>query len=564
MTFYFAWVKDPELFDATRHARQDESILHFDIDHQEGAVPLLRLTVASALHKPQKTGQRGLLWQQEGDQNHVLFDGTLVANPAEKKEDFLLLILEAGGRQKAQQLNDLLKAKKQKSFEPLLVAEKDLDAVDEGLEALSVLPHWDRVTGQLSCIDLGQVLETVELGSQFLADSLEIHERGRALAAVRFNVTAEWVQRYDGIVDLSPLIQEAGGRGYLSTLTPEDLQKRWWRKHYPLQRTGYEILESKLELVTPPSTGGLDVYPLKSASFTANGRTHTLPRAWLKPTLKLHWHYRQKRQETVRIEVPCGQGGEVLEINLRLQDICSAVRVNPWQSRHVYYTHGLVTHQGHVWRAKKIHFSEGEFDSTCWERQDHWPTALEDPSCWSFFQTDRGRQVIEHVMQRATAYGHRGGRWTEIRCRLPFAEGRQLRGNQQARLVDARLPGGDVTGAVVHYRLVVEGDTGDQWAEVTLAVRAYSFQPARFKRLRPLQKAEGILEPARLTAEEMVTSLRVNSSADEQNHALEGKTFPSLRAAQTAVERIPTRVRVELKDLKPMGTLAHSWVAEVE
>ena len=66
MSFYFVWLKADEPFDATHHARQDESLLHFHVDHQQGAVPLLFLTVPSTSPRPRLTGQRGVLWQKKG------------------------------------------------------------------------------------------------------------------------------------------------------------------------------------------------------------------------------------------------------------------------------------------------------------------------------------------------------------------------------------------------------------------------------------------------------------------------------------------------------------------
>ncbi|HCI49094.1 MAG: hypothetical protein A2977_00485 [Alphaproteobacteria bacterium RIFCSPLOWO2_01_FULL_45_8] len=564
MTFYFAWVNTPEIFDAGRHARMDESILHFEVDHQEGAVPLLRLTVALAIHTPQRQGQRGILWQQdEAGHAHLLFDGILVMTPAEKREDFLLLVLEAGRADKPSQLERLLSTKKQQEFEPLLVAEEDQEAVEEVLESLSAVPHWDRLTGDVILTELGQHRETVDLGPTFFAESLQMHQGGRPLAAVRFSLTAEWVQRYDGVVDLGPLIQQAGTRGYLSSLTPDDLQKRWWRKVYPLLRTGYEILESRLTVVVPPETGGLEVYPLKSAAFTVRGRVQTLARSWLQPVLTLQWHYRQKRKETVHIEVPCGKTGDVLELSVRLQDICGAQPIASWKPHQVYPIKTLVRHEDTVYRAIKVHVSDTTFQTEFWEVQGTWPTALEDPSRWSFFETERGRAVIHHVMRRAEAYGVMAARELEVRCHLPFAAGRLLRGNQQVRLTDPRLPGGSVTGDVLHYRLVAEGDTGERWAEVTLGVTMHLMRAWKLKGLQSLKKAEGILDPRAVTAADLVTSLQLTGGAETQNQRLERRDFPSLMAAHRALDKIPTRLRIELKDLKSAEELSHEWAAEI-
>lgn len=562
MPFYFAWLRPHEKFDAVHHARQDEAVLHFHIDHQQGAVPLLYLTVPVISHTPQKTGQRGVLWQKEDHTPHLLFDGLLVGNPAEKKEDFLLLILEAGGADKKEQLESRLALQKQKKFEPLLVAAEDQNDTEEILEAGSVLPHWDRVTGKVTLVNIHDKREILNVEAHFFAESLEVYQTGRRLSKIRCSVTAEWVQRYDGVLDLEALLKR-GLRGYLSTLTPQALQQRWWKKEYPLQRTGYEILESKLTPVTPPSTGGLNLYPMKSAPFTVDGGTRTVPQVWFVPSLKVQWHYRQKRKETVHLEVPYAETGDILDLTLRLQNICSPVALPAWTANHVYPLHRLVQQGGIVYRATLVHRSGPTFEPEKWEKYATWPTALEDPSQWSFFKTPRGAEVMENVLERLYAYGLFLGPRLEVRCRLPFAVGRLLRGHQQIRLVDPRLPAGHVVAEVVTYRLVGEGDTGESWAEVTAVVRG-NINPAwRIKQLQEIKKAEGILEPRSIQAEDIVQRLYLKDGAEVQNAALEGKKFQSLQAAHRFLETMPTRLRIELKDLKRTEELSHAWQAEV-
>lgn len=569
MTFHFSWLEADEEFNAQRHAGQEETLLHFDMDHQEGGIPLLRLTVPLRKHTCRKEGQRGVLWQKESEGVHILFDGVLVANQAEKKEDFLLLILEAGRASKEQQLRRVLQGKEEMFLDPLLVSENDRQNVEEILEAASLIPHWDRVTGDVILMGLGKERPVREVGTNFFVDTLSIKHHRPALSAVRFSLTAEWIQRYDGVTDLSPLIQQKGTRGYLSTFTPHDLKKRWWKKDYPLYRTGYEILESRLIPVMPPSTGGLDVYPLKSGSFIVEGHSHTLPRSWFTPYLKVQWNYRQKRRETVHCIFPCGpqeeghQGG-VLDLAIRLQDICSSLPLAGWKPGHQYPKNKGIVWDGCVYRCLKTHQSTQEFDQTVWEVQSERPTALKDPSRWSFFQTPRGKKVITHMIQRAIAYGRMAARRLEVRCRIPFAEGRHLRGNENVRLVDERLPGGAVVGEVIHYSLVVEGDTGERWADVTLGVMTHAVEEKTFKSLVCRQEAEGLLQPETLGPEDLVCHIELRNGPTSQRKAVEGKVFSSLRSVHQTLEKIPTRMKIELKDLKPVEVLSHSWDVELE
>ena len=500
---------------------------------------------------------------KKGDIPHLLFDGILVANPAEQKEEFLVMVLEAGGPHKKDQLERALVVQKQQSFEPLLVAPEEENDPEEILEAGSLLPHWDRVTGQLTLVNIHDKGEIVEVGAQLFAESLTVQKRGRLLSKVRCALTAEWVQRYDGVLDLGPLIQRAGERGYLSTLTPHAVQQRWWKKDYPLQRTGYEILESNLTAVTPPSTGGLNLYPLKSASFTVEGPPRTVPHVWFMPSLKMQWHYRQKRKETVHLDIPYAETGEVLDLTMRLQNICSPIALPAWAPNHVYPLHRLVQHAGIVYRSTMVHRSGAVFEPPYWEKYATWPTAMEDPSQWSFFKTARGTDVITHVLDRLSGYGLFLGPRLEVRCRLPFALGRRLRGHEQVRLVDPRLPHGQVVAHVITYRLIAEGDTGERWAEVTAVVRTNAKPEGALTPLQQVKKAEGILDPRFIQAEDLVQRIFLKDAAAAQNAALQGKKFPTLQAAHRFLATMPTRLRIELKDLKRTEELSHVWQAAV-
>ncbi|MFN7662196.1 MAG: hypothetical protein ACK5PQ_00490 [Alphaproteobacteria bacterium] len=564
--FYFAWVAEQEPFDATAHARQDESILHFDVQHQEGCLPLLRLTVPLVHHTPRPVGQRGILWWQPQATPQILFDGRLGASPAEKREDFILLILSGGGEAPQKRLAQALESQKKDGWEPLWVPEKDHHQVEEILEGLAVVPHWHRVTGALSLRKVGEPQQVLEWDGDFFPESLQMRDKGRPLKALKLAVTAEWVQRYDGVVSLNDCMEQAGTWGYLSTLTPQDFQARWWKKNHPLRRTGYEIMESHVHKVMPPSTGGLDCYPTKSASFTVRGRPTQVPRAWMKPTLKVQWHYRQKRAETVDIRLPGSDRsglGEKVNLRVRLQDISTSLYVAPWCAHRLYEEGAWVEWQGHLWKATQRHLSGQVWDPQPWEMKSQAPHALDDPSRWSFFETPRGHQVVRHALKQAQTYVQRRARTLEVSFRTAFGQGATLMGHESLRVRDPRLPNGEVTGQVVHYALVAEGNTGEHWAQVTLAVCPTPVPRWHLRGLSLTTQPQGMLNPGQLGPAEMITSLSLTHAAEDQNKTLEGKDFPTLAAVQTALEKTPTRLRIELRDLKSLGTLTHRWKAEV-
>src|SRR5579872_6089002 len=95
--FYFAWADKNEPFDAGQHARIDEDIFKFDVEHSEGDFATLTLIVRNpriGLLAPSRRVWAWLSWRNGADLI-PLFYGRLVGVPTDINQELVTLVFTA-------------------------------------------------------------------------------------------------------------------------------------------------------------------------------------------------------------------------------------------------------------------------------------------------------------------------------------------------------------------------------------------------------------------------------------------------------------------------------------
>lgn len=264
-------------------------------------------------------------------------------------------------------------------------------------------------------------------------------------------------------------------------------------------------------------------------------------------TLILGWQYRQKRKETVRftLEQTTQLDGTIRPLartlNLRLQEV-----------------------------------------------------VIPDES--TFFLTLRGRQAVEHTLEIARAHLAASARCLELEITIPYEAGFDLSMDTSVRLVDPRLPGGEVVGKVVAYRLHQDGLKAEAWVRLAASVGGTGNQPlsleyryyvdpdygdtgipqhyqtpsglayANYSDQRPTM---GILDIGDLSVNDMVREVLVSHDAEKQIQALQHQQYPVRHNLKHILEEIPTVVSLDLLSLKTRNvaehtihlTILHPWTA---
>jgi hypothetical protein len=133
------------------------------------------------------------------------------------------------------------------------------------------------------------------------------------------NVTlhAEWLQKNGGIFDFGKRIASQFPKGIISSLN-----KSFGKCDFTIKKSGYTLLASSFDNITPHQTGGLDIYPRHTPNILVGGKSVSLPRYWFHGTWKMSWEYEQKRVEKLSFKLPlCKFGVSEDELILNVQNV---------------------------------------------------------------------------------------------------------------------------------------------------------------------------------------------------------------------------------------------------
>jgi hypothetical protein len=161
---------------------------------------------------------------------------------------------------------------------------------------------------------LGRVPVVKDLSKLIFENSIKITEPN-AQEMIYVTLSAEWTQRNEGLFDICDSIAALFPHGIISSLNAE-----FGKCRNNVKKSGYTILENSFNLITPPSTGILNIYPVHtppvSVGFGRTAKVITLPRYWFRGTWRIAWDYEQKRVEHLSFSIPFHPaGGQTLDIS---------------------------------------------------------------------------------------------------------------------------------------------------------------------------------------------------------------------------------------------------------
>lgn len=407
MTFFFAWVLEEETFDPNKHLRQDEFLFSLHLEQKEGKAATARILVKNDLQRLEVFAQKryGILSiKLEDGSVHCLFKGKLTMFSTQEASACVWLTLTAEAEDLKAQFEKLVsKLEKPPFWDPLFV---DADAPKDPYEWMKVQPvvfYVDRVTGNASIGSLFQGNQTLNLTYQFFYDSLSISPKFTPLTSLEITLEAQLIQRVRGYLNLGKRVANLFPEKMINTFTGKKFEKAWPKPGRTLGKSGYWVAVSRLEEVTPPKTGGVNLYPTQSKRLRTynpqNQRTetHFLKRFWFKARLILGWDYQQKRVEKLTFTLsqtlhPLFQqmaSPTPQTVRMRLQEISPAVSFPFWKPAHVYEKGDVIQHEG--WTYQRVSFGrslysfEEDLTKKNWEAKKLLPTALGFPGRGSFF-----------------------------------------------------------------------------------------------------------------------------------------------------------------------------------
>lgn len=605
---------------------EDENIFAFKIFQKEGYmakafVQLETKNLPAFAVKGQKkslfvASLYGLSIREEKLQKELLFKGTLLSLPQNPHEGLSTIILEARHPQWEKSLEDLHKKQRAGPFwDPLFVKEEEISNPRESLEAQGALYCWSRTDGGVQTSDLFWGRKSLNIGKRFFKDSLKVTQKTAPLKQVKVVLRTQWLQRYEGVLNLTAVLRQALPGGLLSSLTGTLLRQSWWRGAEKKQSRRYWIKSTRLKEITPPKTGPLGVYPRSSRVFWVRDPSGILAdstdarfplcfkRAWFKPFLTLGWRYQQRRQEIVKFTVKnpdisaTSDGAQSRTLHLNLQNIVG--ENHHWRPHHIYTKGFRVVYKGGIYRCIQRHKTGNLFNPDLWQKVRANGHVADQASRATFFTTDRGVKAVEHAMNIARSHLAASARSYRVTFKAPFDALKGISLDHNVILKDPRLPRGGVKGKVVDYALMADGQSGFYEGQVTLAVAgdglrhpenpenettfkqavkeittvSKSFAPGymvdSFQGRSPLTYDDfsdqtprtGLSNPATLRAEQLVESLRIHHEGAEQDQLLSQGGTQAPQASKESILRLlrnhPTRLKLRLKDINGVEMLTH-------
>tara|TARA_R110002050_G_scaffold11068_2_gene37685 strand:+ start:7479 stop:9242 length:1764 start_codon:yes stop_codon:yes gene_type:complete len=569
MQFFFAWAKADEDFDPDKHLKQDEQIVSLKIRHNEGEFPSAIIKVCHNLDY-EKVKEKAFISCLSDGKVQLLFSGFLLSVPDNILSQTIDMELIAEPLNSIETLaRETESLKKLPNYDPLFSKPSESNKVEEILDGYSVLPCWSRTMDSFNFSSIFEGRKTKEIGNNFAQDSLKVRLKSPPIDSITCEVSAQWEQTYQSTVDAGFGIKSHLSGGKLVTLTPQKLIENWWPSSTSIPGNTYHIISSQLKNGHGAS---------ESAPYEVYGDTtpYTLPAYALEPELVLSYRIKQKRKETVFFDIQnnCQKlfkfrhGRNHKHLTFNLEDITHDHQKIYWEAKKEYTKGEKITYRNSYYVCNKDHTSNDFFSDYCWDISFDGGSALGDLSSASYFLTDRGRQSIHSAIERCQSYLAASCRAVEINLRLPFTENIDIDCDTDLSFLDPRLPEGKAKGKVVSYTIQAEGIT-QPYVDVTILCsvgndvseeKAVDFKTPSgigymdYKDQRPKQ---GMLNPKAFRGTDIIQSVTVNNSAEQQNSLLAGKKFIKKAAAAKLLSSNSTSMQIRLADLNNPEVLFH-------
>ncbi len=489
MKINLCWLDKKGNFDALKHTVSDHSVIHLDIKQKEGEIATARL------HLPidqvaMISGSWAWISVQTHDQIVPLFQGHRVGPLDYETGHVAVITLQAIPPDWREQTDHQVSLLPESS----VCFEED----DHPLASLPLIWHFHPTTHEVSLQGLMSGTSTLEMNQQIIRDSFQQKLAFYPFESITVEVVAEWIQEREGTINLLPLINCRFPNGIISTLTPQSLIQTWPKEGMWVKRSGYFITKSHLEVVPPPSTGGLNVYPTLTKKITIDGHPLRFRRYWLSGVLEMDWQYRQKRRQKV-------------------------VFIVKHDHQHVRQGQG---------ESKKIVLK----------------VRLDDPSVSqnsmdSYFDTPAGKSAILKAFHKSTCFLAASARNLRFKWWMPFNGLVTL-----DQMVRFKHPFHDqwIEGKLVEYshRFTIKGWLTQLTVAVTAGIQEVEF-PQTLE-IVPEHPVQGSLEEDCLGFEDFVEYLEIRNGVEEQIRYLQETGLPQVP---------PTQITLIMKDLRSKSCL---------
>lgn len=510
-----AWVGSIDtVFDPAVHGRTDLRATQYSFTQQEGGVLKLTVTCENlgiGIMAPGRDQYLLVSWADEGENLRLAFRGVANSMPANLAENLITLDFLAQPDDFDEKLLAFARTLVARPYVDELISGSIADITDPAvvLEARSELFHIDPVTHEITLSDIIDYDRLVDLGPHYVRDSMAPALIMPPVREASLNIVGEWTQEAEGEVDIASRVNSGAGPNGRPTLTDVssigesgDLDNSGWTVGDVVQAdstsrfTSRKYLDGRYEIVLHQRRRGFDGQGNPYYDSWVRTRYGQMPLAmWHYRAVEfpMAYSYRQPRREILKVTATADVqdvrafGFEEEELDdISLNSLTEDATTPAWEEDTDYLAGDKVIFRDKAWKCQSAHTSGPTFQGLLSEWQDYpvnllkpymyrWvqttkDVALKEKRSFSFFETDRGRQVAEHGLLRVRAFLRKRLRAISVTFRARWEDLHHITLRDGVRIQHHFFPGGWVQGKVIAFTKVWSGEGRVRYVEVTIGV----------------------------------------------------------------------------------------------
>lgn len=538
MKIFFNWT---DSFYDNPEWHNDEEIFALNILQKEGGFALARasINVQKLEHKFARIGI------EKDGRIETIFRGKLISFPLSCEGEIMTIEILSEPTDFQNQLQNfsqknLAEYERKNSeiiFDDLFFSEKDNPTIF--LEGSSKIFYWNMATGKMSLSDINHGDKIFKISKKdILKNSTQVKLSREPYGEIRLTLSASWIQKVFGYVDLMPMISQRFSFNRLNSFT--NLAPCF--RHS--SQNGYSLIYNDVKTINPNGYGILNRFPEVSNSVKIKNHSGEkcvqFRRFYFGGKFVLGWEYHQKRTENVCVSICDKNHSRRKDISIKLGAIQLSKNYPRWYAFKNYLCADRVIYEGWIFECETPHYSNEKFDESKWRKIEKVPDALENDQLNSFFVTNRGKSAIKYALHKIVALMNFSRRYVTINFSLDANKFSKISVNDSIAFPD--LYSHSITAKVIQTKLILNdkkrlmnisvGYSPDNVSDIFELVKNYDFE----------------IEPDedKVEISDIVKNISVENDPELQENLLCSRTFKSESEAKNFLKKYPTKIHVDL------------------
>ena len=538
MKIFFNWINS---FNDNSEWHNDEEIFALNIFQREGSFAMARVSIKSKKLK-YKFARIGI---EKNGCIETIFRGKLISFPLSCEGKIMTVEILSEPHDYQKQLQNFLQKNRKEYerknpqiiFDDLFFSERDNPSIF--LEGSNKIFYWNMATGKMSLSDINHGEKIFEISKEdILKNSTHVKLAREPYGEIQLNLSASWIQKIFGYIDLMPMISQRFSFNRLNSFTN---LAPCFRAN---SQNGYSLIFNNVKAINPNGGGVLNLFPEVSNSVKIKNDSKEkfvrFRRFYFDGKFVLGWEYHQKRTENICVSLCDKNHSRRKDISIKLGPIQLSKNYPRWYAFKNYLCADRIIYDGWIFECMTPHFSNESFDESNWRRIEKVPDALENDQLNSFFATERGRSAIKYALRKMAALMNFSRRYVTINFSLDANKFSKISVNDSITFSD--LYTYPITAKVIQTKLILNskkrlmnvsvGYSPDNVSDIFELVKNYDFE------IKP--------DEDKVEISDIVKNISIENDPESQENLLTSRRFQSESDVVNFLKKYPTKIHVDL------------------